>query len=321
LHENLNTEDSSTREIYFLVIILIVVIWYGIVPITGAVYNRYKWGHFRNRFNKLRQITLLDYRKYRQLPNDISDALHGLFRFSGGIESITDGRTLWVKGEDLTIPVLLNKSRCYLLPIHEGLEPEAPELIRWNQVSTLTEGAKVFIAGQLVMQNNRLNFGSTKENPLMVIFYNCSDNDFPREIISGARMRSEYWNSLTPASIVIGVLSLIYIAAMHLGRPAYHLTVITALVAVFIPILPIFPPGLLLTAIHRRLSQDVRKLKANLDLARFGLPTGTKHQITSRYAISAYLLEAFAILLLFIGICINVVFIFLLLIQFKVISI
>jgi len=112
LHDNLNTEDINTREIYFLVIIFIVILWYGIVPITGAFYNRYKWRHFRNRFNRLRQVTLLDYRKYRQLPNDISGALHGFFRFTGGIESITDGQTLWVKGEDLTIPVLLNKSRC-----------------------------------------------------------------------------------------------------------------------------------------------------------------------------------------------------------------
>ena len=153
----------------------------------------------------------------------------------------------------------------------------------------------------------------------MVIFYNCRDTDLPREIISGARTRGEYWNSITPVSLFIGVLSLVYIAAFHLGRPAYHLTVITALVAVFIPILPVIPPGLLLTFMYRRLAQDARKLKAGWELFKFGLLSDNK-QKTPHYAISSYILETLACLLLLAGIFINVVFIFLLLIQFKVIS-
>ena len=315
-------EDSNTRGIYFLVIILLVVIWYGIVPLTGAFFRRNRWRHFRNRFNKLRLSALLDYRQYRQLSEDNNGIVQDIYRFTGGIESITDGNTLWVKGEDLTMPISLDKTKCYLLPIHEesGSEPVAPEQIHWNHVSTLTEGSKVFIGGQLILQDNRLNFCSVKENPLMVIFYNCPDDDLPRKIIAGARTRGEYWNNVTPVSIVAGILSLLYIAASLLGRPAYHLTVITALVAVFIPILPVIPPGILLTALYRRIMLDVRKLKAGCDLAKFGLLSGSK-QRTPRYAITAYLLEAFAILLLLLGICINVVFIFLVLIQFEVISI
>jgi len=276
---------------------------------------------FRNRFNRLRLSSLLDYKQYRQLLDDGSSIAPGIYRFTGGIESITDGNMLWVKGDDLTMPISLKKTNCFLFPFHEetGQEAGAPERIRWNHVSTLTEGSKVFIGGQLISQDNRFNFSSTKENPLMVIFYNCRDTDLPHEIIKRARTRGEYWNSATPISLFIGVLSLIYIASFHLGRPAYHLTVITALVAVFIPILPVIPPGLLLTFLYRRLAQDARKLKANWELAKFGLMSDNK-QKTPRYAISAYILETFACLLLFSGIIINVVFIFLLLIQFKVIS-
>jgi len=288
---------------------------------AGAFFHRYLWRQFRNRFNKLRLSPLLDYRQYRKLPDDSDGGYQGVFRFTGGIESITDGRVLWVKGEDLTIPVPLEKNRCYLLPLHEGPEPEAPEQIRWNHVSTLTEGAKVFIGGQLKTKNKRLSFCSAKENPLMVIFYNCADNDLPREIISGARTRGEYWNSFTPISLVIGVLSLLYIASSLLERPAFHLIVICSLIAVFIPILPVLPPGLLLTTLHRRLAIDVRKLKADRDLASFGLLPETKQQTTPLYAINTYILEVFAWLMLLVGICANVAFIFIILIQFEVVRI
>ena len=159
----------------------------------------------------------LDYIQYRQLMGE------AVFRFTGNIESITDGHTLWVRGEDLTIPVSLSKTKCYLLPKHESGElPDAPEQIRWNRVSTLTEGSKVFIGGKLKMQDNRLNFVKTKEQPLMVIFYSCADDKLPAAVIRAARTRNEYWNNITPASIGIGALILIYIAASFLDRPAYR---------------------------------------------------------------------------------------------------
>jgi len=300
---------------------LIVAVCYGIVPMTGALFRRDMWRRFRNRFDDLRQRTLLNYRLYRQLPNNGLLAANDIFRFIGEIESITDGHTLWVRGEDLTVPVSLEKTKCYMLPQNKGKVPEAPIQIRWNTICTLTEGAKVFISGQLQMKDNRLSFCSSKENPLMVIFYNCPDDILPREIISGSRTRWDYWNAVTPISLAAGALSLIYIAASLLGRPAFHLTVITAIIAVFIPILPIMPPGLLLTALHQRFTLNATNLRANWDLAKFGLLPDTKKQPLRRFDIRAYSLEVLAWIVLFIGIFINIVFIFLILIQFEVITI
>jgi len=116
-----------------------------------------------------------------------------------------------------------------------------------------------------------MSFVSTKERPLTVIFYNCPDSALTDEIIRCARTRNEYWNNITPVSIVIGALSLIYIAAYFLDRPAYRLTIITALVAVFLPILPMFPPGLLLTLLYRRITWHARRFRAYWDIVR--LPT------------------------------------------------
>jgi len=295
---------------------LVVIFWYALVPIAGGFFNRYKWKRFRNQFNALRLDPLLDYSQYRKLGGD-----GGIFRFSGGIESITDGHTLWVKGGDLTIPVSIAKTKCYLLPIHDGEGfPEAPQEIRWSRVSTITEGAKVFIAGSIKTQDDRLSFVSTKEQPLMVIFYDCPDSELAGAIIRAARTRDEYWNSITPVSIATGALILIYIAASYLGRPAFRLTVICALIAVFIPVLPVFPPGILFTSLYRRLSLDSRKLRADYDLALYGLLSGSTGKPSSSFALRAYTLEFFAWGLMIAGVCVNIVFILLTLYLFRVIS-
>jgi len=295
---------------------LIVILWYALVPITGGFINRYKWKRFRNRFNSLRLSPLLDYSQYRKL-----DGEGGIFRFFGGIESITDGHTLWVKGGNLSIPVSIAKTKCFLLPIHDGEGfPEAPQEIRWNRVSTITEGAKVFIAGCIKTKDDRLSFVSAKEQPLMVIFYDCPDDELAQIIIQAARTRNEYWNSITPVSIAIGALTLIYIAATYLGRPAFRLTVICALSAVFIPILPLLPPGILFTSLYRRLSWDSRKLRADYDLARFGLMPIPSDKPVNSFVLRAYALELLAWALMLASVIVNIIFIFLLLYLFKVIS-
>jgi len=300
----------------FLVILLTMIFWYAILPFIGGFYSRYRWRKFRNRFSDLCICPLLDYSQYRQLDNQ-----EGIFRFTGNIESITDGHTLWVRGNDLTIPVSLSKTKCYQLPMHEGDGlPEAPQQIRWNRVSTLTENSKVFIGGQLKMQDNRLNFISTKENPLMVIFYNCPDSELKNTIIRAARTRNEYWNSFTPVSLAVGALILISIAASYLYRPAFRLIVISSFIAVFVPILPVLPPGFVFTVLCRRLTWNARRLRINSDLAHFDLIPGASKKLARRYAIKAYSLEAFAWLLMLLCITINIVFIFLVLYLLEVIS-
>jgi hypothetical protein len=158
------------------------------------------------------------------------------------------------------------------LPKNEGEGiPEAPEQIRWNRISTFNEGAKVYIGGKIKLLDNRLIFTATKENPLMVIFYNCPDDALTYEIIRAARTRNEYWNNITPISLATGALGLVYVAALFLNRPAFRRTVITALVAIIAPILPMFPPGLLLTVLYRRMTWQARRLRAFWDLARLPL--------------------------------------------------
>ena len=258
----------------FLVIILLVIFWYGIIPFIGAVINRYKWHKFRQRFDELRVKPILDYRIYRQLEKE-----EKIFRFIGGFESITDRKTLWIQGENLTIPVSLTDAHTYLLPIHKGeaipdtfdSSEETPEQINWNRITTLAEGAKVYVGGALVFQDERWIFVSTKEVPLIVIFYDGPERSLTTRVIRAGRNQNEYWNGFTPYSFVMGALCQIIIALAYLNRPFFRPTVITAIIALFIPLFPMIPPGILFTTIYRRLSGQARKFMANSDLARLPL--------------------------------------------------
>jgi len=250
-----------------------VVFWYGLVPMAGALVKRYKWHMFRKRFDELRLSPILDYGCYSREEGD-----SGTFRFVGNFESITDEQTLWIRSEDLTIPVPLKNTETYLLPIQKSgsireIDPddEAPEKIQWKRISTLTEGARVFTGGLLAYRDGRWSFVSTKENPLMVIFYDGPDNSFTTQAIRAGRCRGEYWNAITPYSLAIGALCQIIIAVLFFPRPAFRLTVIVSIIALFVPLYPMIPPGLLFTVVYGRLSWKSRILRAYRDIARLPL--------------------------------------------------
>jgi hypothetical protein len=243
--------------------------------------KRRKWYIFRKRFDELRLSPILDYSQYSQNQTEKVK----VFRFIGGFESVTDDQTLWIRGENLTVPVSLHNAETYLLPmpqsslfkessgIPEVFDPsdESPEKIRWERVSTLTEGAKVFVGGLLACQDGRWSFVSTKEKPLLVIFYDGPDHSLTIRAIRAGRHRGEYWNAITPYSLVIGALCQILVAVLFLSRPAFRLTVIVSIIALFVPLYPIIPPGLLFTFIYRRLTWRSRILRAYRDIARLPL--------------------------------------------------
>jgi hypothetical protein len=242
--------------------------------VAGAFTSRHAWRQFRRRFDELRLRPLLNYEVYRGLKED-----GGSYRFIGGFESVTDGHTLWIRSDNLTIPVSLRGAQTYLLPMQEGdgvpenFDPgeEAPERIRWDRVSSLTEGARVFVGGALVLRENRWTFAAANETPLLVIFYDGPDRSLTVRAIRAGRHRNEYWNAVTPYALILGALCLIVMATTFLFRPAFRLTVITALIAVFTPLFPLIPPGILCTVLYRRLWWRARIFRAHRDLAKLPL--------------------------------------------------
>jgi hypothetical protein len=249
-----------------------VAFWYGLVPVAGAFVNRHHWRLFRGRFDDLRLKPFLDYAAYRRGEG-------GLYRFIGGFESVTDGHTLWIRNDELTIPVSLTGAHTYVLPMPEKDEPfgifdpgkETPARIVWDRVTALTEGAKVFVGGPLLFRNNRLTFVSERDNPLLVIFYDGPDRSLATRTIRAGRDGNEYWNFITPYAFIAGAFSLFLMALNFLQRPAFRLTALTAFIAVFIPLFPMIPPGFALTILYKRLWWQARVFRAYRDLARLPL--------------------------------------------------
>jgi hypothetical protein len=243
-----------------------------LVPVAGALLSRRSWRRFRRICDELALRPLLDYQAYRRTEGEI-------YRFTGRFESVTDGHTLWIQGDKLTVPVALAGAETYVLPMQEGggqsgiFDPgeEAPERIRWDRVSALTEEAKVFVGGTLEMRDNCRTFAASPGKPLLLIFYDGPDRSLAVRAIRAGRHRNEYWNPITPYALILGALSLIFLAWSFLPRPAFRITVIVSFVAIFIPVFPMVPPGVLFTVIYRRLWWQGRIFRAYRDLARLPL--------------------------------------------------
>jgi hypothetical protein len=245
-----------------VLIILTAVFWYAVVPLAGAFTKRRGWHLFRDRFASLCGKPLLDYAMLRQ-------NVCGEYHFIGNFESITEKNTLWIKNDNLTAPVFLKNAQTYVLPLgvkkHRLASMEkvtgsdfdvtgpSPSRLNWNRISALTTGAKVFIGGTLKLIDGRQVFTSIKGKPLLIIFYECSESALSAGVARAGRDRSEYWNTVTPYAFTGGVFSLIWIAQLFYARPVYRTTVLSAIAAIFCPLFPLLPPGLIFTLLYRRL--------------------------------------------------------------------
>ncbi|MDR2144028.1 MAG: hypothetical protein LBP29_06640, partial [Treponema sp.] len=270
-----------------LVIIGLAVFFYGLVPIAGAFYSRRNWRYFRRRFNELGQKPILDSAACMNAEAGSSAGEWKDFRFSGGFESLTGDKILWIRSETLTIPVDLKGAKTYVLPdtaaqgIPEDFDPgeEAPEQIRLDRISALTGGVKVFVGGSLCLREGRRIFASTAR-PLMVIFYEGPDRSLTVRTIRAGRHRNEFFNFITPYSFVAGAFSEIIMALSLYSRPVYRLALSSAIIALFTPIFPWLPPGIFFTFAYRRLWWKARIFRAYRDLVRLPrayIPAG-EHQ-------------------------------------------
>jgi hypothetical protein len=249
-------------------VLLIAVFWYALVPVVGTFISRHRWCVFRERFACLCGKPPLDYSAMRR-------NLNGEYYFIGSFEAITDNTTLWIKNESLTIPVLLKNAQTYISPLGGKKRrmtvgekmyadadtndfdafAEAPRRLNWNRISALTAGAKVFIGGALRQIDGQTVFTAIKGQPLLVIFYECSEQALWAGILRAGRYQSEYWNPITPYALICGFFSLLWIAQFFFARPVYRTVMLSAITALFGPLVPFLPPGLIFTLLYRHLWQ------------------------------------------------------------------
>ena len=297
-----------------LAVIILAVVLYGLVPVAGAFIERRKWRFFRRRFHQLIRTPDLKY------ADSIKNELAGDYHLYGFLESTNRDNSIWIKNENLTVKANLETANIYIIPGTGGIDnpfvfdpDEVPQKINWKRKSHLIRESKVFAGGSLAARDNRLVFSSEPNRPLFVIFYEGSEKDLSIRAVRAGRHNNEYFNFLTPYAFILGAFSQIIIAITNLPRPTHRKEFIAALIALFTPLLPWIPPGILFSIIYRRLWIQARMYRARRDLAKYPIPElvidGNPENLVRRYTWKAYMLEIISWILLLCGIGVNILFI------------
>ncbi|MDR2194076.1 MAG: hypothetical protein LBP19_06370 [Treponema sp.] len=273
--------------------------WYGMIPVVGTFIHRYHRKVFRQQLMVVLHKPLLDYETWRLLERGhVNDTM---FRFLGKFESVSE-TILWIKNESLLIPLGLRDTQIFFVN-DAGLRR-----IVNRRLLDISEETKIFVAGEIVWQDGRQMFASTKKNPLITILYDKEDNeDLVVRIISASRNKNDYWNLVTPYSIIMGIFSLILMAIFYLQRPAFRIMAIIALIAVFIPLFPFLPPGILFTSMSRFLRKCAETASIRSDITAIQEPHERKQ--LRHYSAKAVLYEVSSWIILIMGIGTNIFFI------------
>lgn len=211
----------------------------------------------------------------------------GRYRFFGTLEALQADDRLWVRDGANSVEVDMNGVRVCLLPEEKApsadgltgpLRFEAlmhrmtmPEIIPWKHMTSLTEGTNVFVCGDLVSDNGVPLFrGNGREAPVVIMF-----DGSPRQLLTRAiwfgRHRNEYWNFLTPLSLIAGMLVLLIFAVQAFSSPdGYGIGVLTLSLGA-IPVYPLMPPGVIGYFVYRRLWLLGRARRAWRDLLQLPL--------------------------------------------------
>ncbi|MHB9294450.1 hypothetical protein PilKf_00164 [Pillotina sp. SPG140] len=214
---------------------------------------RQQWRLFRRRFDDSRLCPILNY----------SHAPGNVFRFDGYLESFSEKHVIWIRNKTLTVPVSLENSQLYVFP-HGSDNP--PQRIQRNDITTLTEYSNIFVCGQLSKRNRQNMFVSTKEYPLIIIFYEGNIRDLTVRVIQCGRYKTEYWNKITPYSLICGVFSNLFIGLVFLNRPAFSLTVTVAFIALWTPLFSFIPPGIIFTLLGQHCWHQARIFRSYRDI-------------------------------------------------------
>jgi len=166
---------------------LAALLFYMILPVTGAFSARARWRVFRRRFQAAFEFPRLDLQEPLRNP----DTLFGNFQHYGSVEAIQGEDRVWTRGETVTAAVCLKDARIYLLPPARPLDDKgaydleaADEFLKptpWKRLSGLEEGARIYAAGELRAEGGLPVFHGTPSEPLLVWSITEGMKTFPRE--------------------------------------------------------------------------------------------------------------------------------------------
>lgn len=280
---------------------LLAVLFYFIIPGAGAVLVRRRWRRFRRAVLMARNAAPLTYGRIRGTTPGTR------YQFFAKLEAIQDDRRIWVGDRTLSVMVSLDAVPVFVIPHvadrSANLVDETPRVLYWKDLAAVAEGTDVFVSGCVIDDRGSIRITACDgEPPLVAMFDGSRETFFARAMWSG-RQRNEYWNHLTPISLVGGFVAEVLWAVTVVETS--RLQALLALVAAVIPALPLFPPGVVAFYWYRRIWRGARRVRARRDLAQVQnteLPGGPAAATLSRVASRR---ELAAVGLLIAGIAVN----------------
>lgn len=251
----------------FIYSLIISFLFYAFIPLLGAFIVRKSWRNFRK--------SVLDLSMYAPAAsiktNNNDDVSNNKFyRFSAWIEGLDENGDLFIRDASNSFLVKKNNTILYTLEADEvSVEDSKPtyhlEKKKFSDLSSYPEMTKIIVGGPLIKDGSRYCFESNVNKKCLCIIYDASDADLlPLCILSG-RQKNEYWNSLTPISLVFGfflqTLLMLVIAGKNILPLVWTLCAISAL----LPLLIVLPPGVLFVIVYTVLWSRARALRAERD--------------------------------------------------------
>ena len=236
--------------------------FYLVIPGTGAFLTRRRWRRFRQAVLTADEAPRLRY-------SDLTAPQPHWYRMHGRLEAIQEDHRIWVGDPTVSVICDLRAVPVFVLPSSrvdtDSLPDETPRLTYWKDLTAIPEGTPTYVAGRVEDQEGTLCFVPDAEGSPLVIVHDGREEDVPRRAMWTGRQRNEYWNHLTPISLVAGFVSLTLWGVIIFGMS--RLQAIIALVFALLPILPLFPPGVFGFYWYRRLWRGARRIRAERDLA------------------------------------------------------
>ena len=252
--------------IYTALVFLSIAIFFLLIPGMGAYAVRQRWRIFRGRVMK--SLALPVYHPGRSMIA-ADQALE--CRFYGILEAVEDNDRLWVRDNQSSVAVEVHRSQVFMTPVGsevdwDSLYVDSMRSLRWERSGVLPEGLGVFVAGTVRLKGGLPSFGGEPgEDPLVIFFDGDPATVLTRAIWFG-RQRNEYWNDVSPISLLTGFVALLALALFGFRDEASLYVAVFSAAFSLLPFLPLLPPGIIGFFLYRRLWRQGRTLRARRDL-------------------------------------------------------
>ena len=268
--------------LFIALFIIIVFVFYLIIPGAGAFYSRKKWKDFRRNIIKSAEYPVLDYHRFRRKGDD---ELPGLYRFFGRIEAIQNENEIWLRRGNFTVTADLKDIKIYIIRSESSeksdnsflenpgitIADEMPQIISWNRIFSLPQNSEMMISGPLFRQGGKGVFKSTEKDKLTVILFDGSRETLLKRAVWCGRHRNEFWNIFTPVSIITGSFALLTVTYTVSSGIISNFLRILSLSLSLLPVVPLFPPGVVFFFLYRRLWKEARFIRAERDILKLPL--------------------------------------------------